>query len=150
MKKGKGLLTLALGTVMAFSVAGVTAFAEQTDGAQDSALAMNTVLSTVEGYSSNGASQVRTTEELTGEYSVVYSVNGATPGNGWIAQQYLGLGEDGTYLQINLFVDSNITVQKMPGGESLPILDATTNEPMGDTRTVRGSPAPTNISSSMK
>lgn len=66
MKKGKGLLTLALGTVMAFSVAGVTAFAEQTDGAQDSALAMNTVLSTVEGYSSNGASQVRTTEELTG------------------------------------------------------------------------------------
>lgn len=135
MKKGKGLLTLALGTVMAFSVAGVTAFAEQTDGAQDSALAMNTVLSTVEGYSSNGASQVRTTEELTGEYSVVYSVNGATPGNGWIAQQYLGLGEDGTYLQINLFVDSNITVQKMPGGESLPILDATTNEPMGDTRT---------------
>ena len=82
MKKGKGLLTLALGTVMAFSVAGVTAFAEQTDGAQDSALAMNTVLSTVEGYSSNGASQVRTTEELTGEYSVVYSVNGATQGNG--------------------------------------------------------------------
>lgn len=138
MKKGKGLLTLALGTVMAFSVAGVTAFAEQTDGAQDSALAMNTVLSTVEGYSSNGASQVRTTEELTGEYSVVYSVNGATPGNGWIAQQYLGLGEDGTYLQINLFVDSAITVSKITssGAENLTILDPETDQPVGNPRSL--------------
>ena len=136
MKRIKGLFALVLGIAFVLSVAGATVSAEQADTVQNDALAMDTVISTVDGYSSNGGSQIRTTESLTGEYSVLYSVNGATPNNGWIAQQYIGLGEDNSYLQINLFVDSAITVSKVTssGTTNLPILDPATNEPVANPR----------------
>lgn len=69
---------------------------------------------------------------------VTYNVSGVTPGNGWIAQQYIGIDDAGSFLQINLFVDSAVTVNKV-GGESagaLVIYDATTDQPMANPRSL--------------
>lgn len=135
----KILISLLLCALIAFSGMGaVIAFAAESESDEgDSALPMNTSITTAADFMSNGVSQIRTVENLTGEYSVLYSVNGYTPNNGWIAQQFLGLDEEGSYLQINLFVDSAITVTKIEGGASqgnLPILDSETNEPIANPR----------------
>ena len=137
----KLLLTLLLCASLAFAGAGTVATFAAGSGTEenDSALPMKTALTTVDGFKSNGSSQVRTTENLTGEYSVLYSINGNLPNNGWIAQQFIGLDEEGTYLQINLFVDSAITVTKIKNGASmgdLPILSTETNEPISNPRTL--------------
>lgn len=130
------MLILALSLVFALSGAGIVSFAAETP--EDRALSMATVLQTKEGFRENGTAQVRTKKALAGEYSVTYNVSGVTPGNGWIAQQYIGIDDAGSFLQINLFVDSAITVNKI-GGESagaLVIYDATTDQPMANPRSL--------------
>ena len=136
MKKRRIMLILALSLVFALSGAGIVSFAAETP--EDRALSMATVLQTKEGFRENGTAQVRTKKALAGEYSVTYNVSGVTPGNGWIAQQYIGIDDAGSFLQINLFVDSAITVNKI-GGESagaLVIYDATTDQPMANPRSL--------------
>ena len=112
---------------------GMLAFASE-GGADTEDLGMRSVLRVNDGYAGAGTAQVRTAEAQTGQYSLTYSVSGAS--NDWIAQQYIGLDDAGTYLQVNLFVTSNITVSKVSpdGVEPLPILDAVTGEPMATTR----------------
>lgn len=130
------MLILALSLVFALSGAGIVSFAAETP--EDGALSMATVLQTKEGFRENGTAQVRTKKALAGEYSVTYNVSGVTPGNGWIAQQYIGIDDAGSFLQINLFVDSAVTVNKV-GGESagaLVIYDATTDQPMANPRSL--------------
>lgn len=129
------VLSLLLGTAaVSATLGGATLRTTKAEDASDAV--MDTILQTVEGYQGAGSAQIRTTEELTGEYSVTYSTTGVTPNNGWIAQQFIGLGDD-TYLQINLFVDQNITVSKMTNGVAtgLPIMDATTGQEMTLART---------------
>lgn len=135
--KHKIKMFFALGLASALSGTGLI-FASAQEPSPTEPLAMNTVLQTAEGYKENGTGQLRTTEILEGEYSVSYSTTGITPGNGWIAQQFIGLDEENTFLQINLFVDQNITVSKMDEGTpvNLPILDAETGEPLESTRSL--------------
>lgn len=112
---------------------GAIAFAAEGGTGSDD-LEMRSVLRVNDGYAGAGTAQIRTAEAQTGQYSLTYSVSGAS--NDWIAQQYIGLDDAGTYILINLFVTSNITVSKVSpdGVETLQILDAATDEPMSSTR----------------
>lgn len=100
---------------------GAIAFAAEGGTGSDD-LEMRSVLRVNDGYAGAGTAQIRTAEAQTGQYSLTYSVSGAS--NDWIAQQYIGLDDAGTYILINLFVTSNITVSKVSpdGVETLQIL----------------------------
>ena len=135
----KHKLSLVLSLGLAITFAGIGCALLPVSAEEVAEPVMENILQTVEGYKEAGAAQIRTTEKLTGEYSVTYSTTGVTPNNGWIAQQFIGLDEEGTFLQVNLFVDNDITVSKMKDGnpiETLPILNAETGEPMSPTRTL--------------
>ena len=135
----KHKLSLVLSLGLAITFAGIGCALLPVSAEEVAEPVMENILQTVEGYKEASAAQIRTTEKLTGEYSVTYSTTGVTPNNGWIAQQFIGLDEEGTFLQVNLFVDNDITVSKMKDGnpiETLPILNAETGEPMSPTRTL--------------
>ena len=122
-------------TITATTANGLTATATVTVQYERNEIVLNSTLQTTEEFIWNGEAQISSVNALSGEYTVEYNTKGTLVD--WIAIQYLGYGDE-TYLQINLFVSSNITVTKV-GGENagnLVIYDATTDEPMTSTRSL--------------
>ncbi len=129
-KRSRFLLALLCAALLAVACAGISVFASGTE--KQSIAAQDSFLRTADGFSGG---QVRTTQSLTGEYSVLYSISVPGITNTWTGTQYIGLGDE-SYLQIALSVDSPITVTKVDasGSAVLTILDAATGTPMANTR----------------
>ena len=79
----KHKLSLVLSLGLAITFAGIGCALLPVSAEEVAEPVMENILQTVEGYKEAGAAQIRTTEKLTGEYSVTYSTTGVTPNNGW-------------------------------------------------------------------
>lgn len=135
MKKRRIMLILALSLVFALSGAGIVSFAAETP--EDRALSMATVLQTKEGFRENGTAQVRTKKALAGDIRSHITFPASRPATDG-SRSSISASTMRQFSQINLFVDSAITVNKI-GGESagaLVIYDATTDQPMANPRSL--------------